>query len=403
MKKFSDTKAHLFFCIFLAWGICLSSCSDNEDAPEIPETPEETVFMFFPYSGNLYDEFNKNISAFETSIVQNNGLKAKRCFVFICRNTTEAHLYEIIYNKGVCTHDTLKTYSYASPDYVSAAGIGRILTDVTSESPTEKYSMIIGCHGMGWLPKSSVENIDYKAVMKRSAANVYKTRFFGASQSRYQANISDLVAGIRAAGIRMEYILFDDCYMSNIETAYDLREVTDFLIASTSEIMAVGMPYNIIGQDLLSHDYEGVCDGFLSFYSSYSDPYGTIGVTDCRETEQMAQVMKNINDAYPETDKSTDGVQSLDGYSPSVFFDLESYVTGFCKSTTLLEAFNEELSRLVPYKACTGAYYSAYTNSAYSINDFSGITVSDPTVNMSSAFSCPAVAKEQTNWYKATH
>ncbi len=211
------------------------------------------------------------------------------------------------------------------------------------------------------------------------------------------------MAGIRAAGIRMEYILFDDCYMSNIETAYDLREVTDFLIASTSEIMAVGMPYNIIGQDLLSHDYEGVCDGFLSFYSSYSDPYGTIGVTDCRETEQMAQVMKNINDAYPETDKSTDGVQSLDGYSPSVFFDLESYVTGFCKSTTLLEAFNEELSRLVPYKACTGAYYSAYTNSAYSINDFSGITVSDPTVNMSSAFSCPAVAKEQTNWYKATH
>lgn len=45
----------------------------------------------------------------------------------------------------------------------------------------------------------------------------------------------------------MEYILFDDCYMSSVEVAYELKEATRFLIASTSEMMAYGMPYATVG------------------------------------------------------------------------------------------------------------------------------------------------------------
>lgn len=44
----------------------------------------------------------------------------------------------------------------------------------------------------------------------------------------------------------MEYILFDDCYMSSLEAAYDLRHVTRHLIACPTEIMAYGMPYSHI-------------------------------------------------------------------------------------------------------------------------------------------------------------
>ena len=55
----------------------------------------------------------------------------------------------------------------------------------------------------------------------------------------------------------MEYILFDDCYMSTVEVAYDLKNVTSHLIASTSEIMAYGMPYDKIGQYLIENiDYK---------------------------------------------------------------------------------------------------------------------------------------------------
>lgn len=46
--------------------------------------------------------------------------------------------------------------------------------------------------------------------------------------------------------MKMEYILFDDCYMSSLEAAYDLRHVTRHLIACPTEIMAYGMPYSHI-------------------------------------------------------------------------------------------------------------------------------------------------------------
>lgn len=70
----------------------------------------------------------------------------------------------------------------------------------------------------------------------------------------------------------MEYILFDDCYMASVEVAYDLKEVTDYLIASPCEIMAYGMPYAEIGPHLLGKvDYESICDAFYEFYKNYEE------------------------------------------------------------------------------------------------------------------------------------
>ena len=64
----------------------------------------------------------------------------------------------------------------------------------------------------------------------------------------------------------MEYILFDDCYMSSIEVAYELKDVADYLIASTCEVMAYGMPYATMGKHLLgTPDYRAICDDFYDF------------------------------------------------------------------------------------------------------------------------------------------
>lgn len=149
----------------------------------------------------------------------------------------------------------------------------------------------------------------------------------------------------------MEYILFDDCYMSTVEVAYDLKNVTSHLIASTSEIMAYGMPYDKIGQYLIGNiDYEKVCDGFYSFYSNYVTPCGTIGVTDCSELDNLAAIMKEINQRYTFNEELTGELQRLDGYTPTIFFDYGDYVSKLCSDPDLLEQFNEQLKRTVPLK-----------------------------------------------------
>ena len=95
----------------------------------------------------------------------------------------------------------------------------------------------------------------------------------------------------------MEYILFDDCYMSSLEVAYELRHVTNYMIACPTEVMVFGMPYSTIGKYLLSEkpDYKAICESFYQFYSNYQYPYGTLAVTDCSYLDELAELMKHIH------------------------------------------------------------------------------------------------------------
>ena len=112
----------------------------------------------------------------------------------------------------------------------------------------------------------------------------------------------------------------------------------------------------------------------------------------------MAYIMRQINDRYPDFPYNTTDIQDLDGFENTIFFDFGDYVSKLCSDPNMLSTFKEQLGRLVPYKANTETYYSWYTGEQHPINTFSGITISDPSVNRSIAN-----VKTQTNWYRETH
>ncbi len=168
-----------------------------------------------------------------------------------------------------------------------AEQFARLLKDVLAYAPAPRYAMTIGCHGMGWIPATATT-----AVSREGAEREYweyegaeQTRWFGGMTAEFQTEIPTLAEAIRRAGMKMEYILFDDCYMSSVEVAYELKDVTDYLIGSTSEIMAEGFPYTEIGALLLGDvDYEGICESFYQYYMERSSyPCGTVAETVWRE------------------------------------------------------------------------------------------------------------------------
>ena len=376
-----------------------TSCSDDGELPPYPDKAKQTVIMYMPWADNtIHYYFEKNISAFEAAIERNHGLDGNQLIVFIAENGQQSQMYRIYYYDGKCRRETLKTYDFASCDYTTPEGISQIISYAIAAAPASTYALAIGCHGMGWVPAGT--DVGTRTFMNNiKAANAYPTRFFGSSgDPTYQTDILTLAEGIANTGVKMKYILFDDCYMSNIETAYDLRNVTDYLIASTCEIMIDGMPYDEIGIDLLNNKFKNVVDKFYNYYSNFKTPCGTIGVTDCREVENMAYIMRQINDRYPDFPYNTTDIQDLDGFENTIFFDFGDYVSKLCSDPNMLSTFKEQLGRLVPYKANTETYYSWYTGEQHPINTFSGITISDPSVNRSIAN-----VKTQTNWYRETH
>lgn len=410
-------KKLLYTLLLAVFGLIgFNACSgESFDADSINK---QTLIVFMPWSGNNYGDpgllyaFNQNLDSIKKAIVSQ-GRIAGKVIVFKSENANKSVLYEIKYNNGACIEDTLKTY--VGNDYATSAGITGILDDIKTEASALNYAMIIGCHGTGWTYKedwsgNSAKGRSTVGLRRASSKHFYKdprTRFYGsANDMNYQTNISDLAQGIKGAGLKMQFILFDDCYMANVETAYELKDATYFLIGSTSEVMAEGMPYKEMWTSLWSllnsqtPSYSSVPEVFNKYYNS-KKYYGTLSVIDCQEMDGLAQMMKEINTNYTTfPDSLVDSLQVLDGYNTPIFYDFGDYVAKLCKSNDRLNDFNSRLDKAVRASSHTDSIYSFLYGYEHwvKVNTFSGMTISEPSRN--------GIVKrgiKKTAWWRDTH
>lgn len=369
------------------------SCSKEDEPIYQQRDNEQTIIMFFPWSSNLLPYFRQNIKDFSESI-ENRGLYAERVLVCIATTPNNAELIELKYDNGKCVPDTLKNYS--NVDFTTQINITNLIKDVVAIAPGKKYGMIIGCHGMGWLPVVRTKSNKNSNIFHYDIQTGPMTRYFGGLSSEYQIETRTLANAILESGITMEYILFDDCYMSSVEVAYDLKNVTNYLIASPTEVLVYGFPYHKCGKYLIGNvDYKGVIDAFYDFYSEYQYPYGTAAVTNCQELDYLAELVYQINNNIVSNDENH-GIQKMDGYTPTIFYDLTDYIDKVCLDYDIKEQFIIQMRKTVPYKCHTEKYFTA-SKGALPIVEYSGITTSDPSINTLTN------SKKDTEWYKATH
>jgi len=365
----------------------------HEDYTPTPHIARQTVMVFMPWSTNLEAFFEENIDDLEKAITEG-VLTDERVVVCIATDAVTAMYVELRQENGKAVRDTLKTISH--PDYTHSSNLTALFLDLSCYAPAHRYSLIIGGHGMAWLPASSRQSNLPTQRIKYAKRPI--TRWFGGFQPEYQIEIRTLADAIAAAQLHFDYILFDDCYMSSVEVAYELREVTDHVIACPTEIMAYGFPYHQCARYLVGNvDYQRLCDAFLAFYETYYLPYGTIAVTDCRELQALAEIVRTINVNFRHTYRPGMSIQTMDGYIPPLFFDFGDTFDHICPDSSLLAQLHEQLNRTVPYKACTAYYYTALLSMNIKINDYTGITTSEISVNVD------AKSYNQTAWYKATH
>ena len=393
--------------LILLTTLFIVGCQEDVPAPyPVPKNlPNKTIFVYMPWSaarnnetGSLYNNFLQNVEDIETAIEAEKGLGRNKLMVFIATSANHAALIEVKYAaNGRCQRDTLQHFDkHNMPAYTTANGLASLLSKVKVEAPAKQYALIVGCHGTGWLFSEG-----------KSRA---RTRYFGGSDHYFQTNIPTLAAAIEQAKMRMQFVMFDDCYMSNVEVAYEMRHATDYLIGCCSEIMAYGMPYKNIWKHLTQPkpNYKEVVNEFHNFYSNYKWPYGNIGVTDCSKVEEVAARMKTINAATANNAKLIDwkDIQRLDGYKKTIFFDMGDYVNKLCntpETQSMAHEMQSALAQLVPYKSYTPYIYTALEQhypSTIPVNAYCGITISDPT---QSDFENALTTKRETSWWKATH
>ena len=412
-------KRILYFFILLTSIISLGSCSGESE--DVNDVNTQTLLVFMPWSGSqtnrgLYSYFLQNLDSIESAIRAKRSVTG-RVLVFLSTSYENSSLYEITYEGDSIRH--IPVNNYTGNLYTTSSGITQILNDVQTYANGLNYAMIIGCHGCGWTFKDDWEDYPNRAKARpyspSSDVNMAKgrftnspsyttTRFYGSvNDNNYATDITTLAQGIEGANIKMQYVLFDDCYMANVETAYELRNATNFLIGSTSEVMALGMPYQTMWTYLNSAtpNYESAVNAFHSFYSNYEYPYGTIAAIDCRKLDRLAEQMRMINQNFTFADSLRDSLQVLDGFNTPLFYDMGDYVAKLCTNNDMINDFNATLTQVVKASAYTDSIYSyLYYNQPrfIKVNRFSGLTISDPSIN-----SVAIKGREKTAWWRDTH
>ena len=406
--------------LFIVVGVSCSN-GDSPDGPDVPVTPVgQTVFMFFPWSNSLLSDFRRTVEDMQT-VVAERSMKNERIMVFMATSEREAVLFELKKQNGRCLTDTLRRYS--DRPFTSRQWLTSLFSEVMTLAPASRYGMVVGCHGLAWVPVQGQRNAQKRLGSQEridEEDNLYKeekidkegepndlmhfevqgpvtTRFIGGTYPETQIETTDLADAMADAGLHTEYILFDACYMSSVEVAYELKDVTHYLIASPTEVLSYGFPYITMGKHLLgTPNYKGIVDSFISFYSSYNLPYGTVAVTDCTQLDALAAIAQQINAADAEQ-LVPNGVQIMDGYSPTLFYDLGHLMSLKDAGTVLTAAFAEQLEKTVPYKDHTGQYFTTLKDAPVDIKHYSGLNTSQGSLNHM------ADRLSETAWYKATN
>jgi hypothetical protein len=144
----------------------------------------------------------------------------------------------------------IKTYSEFNS--ANPTNMNRLLREITGMYPSESYGLILWSHGTSWLPAG------------------VQLKFFVADGNR-QMNIPDLA---EALPVHFDFILFDACLMGAVEVAYELRNKTDYIIASSTETIDTGFPYELVIPALMSStpDLRKATESYLLYIAKQTVP-----------------------------------------------------------------------------------------------------------------------------------
>lgn len=395
--------------------LAFAACSKEEPGYNPPALADRTVLLYMPgrdleVRGAYFSNNIKSVGEAVTNRALGNGR------MLVCwqpENQTSAVMQEIYYDRNKRRSETITLRTYDDFDAGDPDKVQQLFADAAELAPAQRYGLIIGCHGKAWIPASggvlpySLRSAAPDDDVWTTAPGAKTTRSFG--DTGYELDITELAAALEAQRFRFDYLIFDDCFMANIETLYDLRHAVDYIVASPCEVMGDGFPYDRI----VPHLFEG--NGVLSglekacweFWNLYENDWrstiayeqsGCISLAVTAQLDALATKMRGIKDKKQAFD--INALQYYKGNVTKLFYDLEHYVTLCCSDPDAVNDFKAQMELAFPVSCRhhTASFYSAYDRRNHSVNYYSGVSVSEP--EPSARYTAE---NQQTNWYRDTH
>ncbi len=331
---------HLIIKIFFI--LCIIGFSTSCSVGDEPITEaNRTILIYMVATNDLSTRAVDDIEEIESSL-QTNGTNGGRLLVYWAAYNKAPQLIEITKGKRSANRILLKEYANDTTS-TSPERMMNVVEDVVNLAPARDYGLILWSHSSGWV--NSLSGI--------------KPKTFGNDYGKEMP--LDVLADALPEGL-FNFIYADACYMACVEVAYELRNKTNYLIGSTTELPADGMDYmnNIPSFFEDNLNLEKICANTFNKYNSMSGQYKTctISLTDLTKMDELASLCREIH-LNENMINDFSNVQRYKYNTPYLFFDFVQY-TKLLATDEQKEQLDELMNQIVLYKAATPYIFNLF-------------------------------------------
>lgn len=377
MVRLNKLIALVFALLTLMALSCEKETPNNNQQPEIPDsglqqplplTESHTLMIIMQGNNGLAEFMDSNLQRIITAYYDI-PTDIGRIVVFYDRGNY-TRLTELYMDDGMAKQRLIEEYP-TSTSTVDKEFLNGVIERIKREAPADSYGLIMSSHGGGWVP-ADLYDVYLLGEDSRGGAPSAKPLFYGQDDADCM-EIPDLVDALD--NTHFKYIIFDACMMANIEGLYDMRNMSDYIIASPTEILGSGFPYETFIPMLFErtdHKLKEVCDAYMEYYR---DSAGTISLIDCSKIDALAEVMTQVYAEAQGANVDVLKVQPYDNFAYHLYFDLGDYVEQVASDTTK-EAFNAALKDVVVHSGYTDTFFTVTgEDDAYiPIEEYSGLS-----------------------------
>ena len=252
--------------IILCGVILMAGCKKDNDEPVKKDT-QRTVVVYISGDNNLSGAAASDINEMKEGAA---GIPSDgRLVLFVDRNrgNDKPFIAEIKNDKN---HPVDTLYKYSTDFYASDPNLfSEVLERVAGLCPAKEYGLVLWGHGSGWL-------VEKDTIAQHRAYGIDET---GSGSGGKWMNITQMASALKDLQTKnvmpkLSYIFADCCNMMCVEAAYELKDVTEYMIGSPAEIPGYGAPYKLMVQQLFksgSNLYRGIIDTYYDYYADFDN------------------------------------------------------------------------------------------------------------------------------------
>jgi len=260
----------------------MAGCSDELEPPVDPGPQpraevERTVIVYMAGDNSLSDAIRGDTA----EMVKSKGLIPEdvNYIIYMDDQPHKPAIYELSAKGGMqLWKQYAKELCSTDADVMLEA-----LQQIERNFPARHYGITLWSHASGWAPERN--NVRRKTFGKDEDRGT-------TSSVKFEMEIP-VLREVLAKLPKFDYIFFDACFMQCIEVAYELRDVTNYMIGSPAEIPGPGAPYDKIMEALCKGDAQGIvqsyASGYPGTYNGYYYPGVLLSCIDCTKLETLAE------------------------------------------------------------------------------------------------------------------